>query len=330
VVFIATNNPAVELKAAWRPLTAAEAASGRFHTATIRYYETNNLKLPCYREDVWGLVGLHIIAQTAHSPWVLWATFEQADNILTAGGQPTEDANGEVIVPQDVSPTSPALASDPSQLNPKVAIQGGQPYCSAPGSRLFFQENPGLSALPANGRICVNTRWHPISDSIIAVNQLAHTTLQNYLNTVSNGGAATSPWLNYKLVNVQAIPVNQDSVGYDPASYYTANSVIETDYSLGMFSGDLTNQGAPSNVQPGPGGQGTQPYYNTTLLPFQGVGAVPPQVNMGGCAGCHGFSAQTGRNFSFALGNNVLAPESSHPFSFKAYKGLKGYLLQHN
>ena len=32
-------NGTIELKAAWRQLTAAELASGRFHTATVRFYQ---------------------------------------------------------------------------------------------------------------------------------------------------------------------------------------------------------------------------------------------------------------------------------------------------
>ncbi|HEV7371050.1 hypothetical protein [Arenibaculum sp.] len=316
VEFPTNPAPSFEFKSSWRPLTAQEASSGRFHTDTVRYYEEDAQGKPCYREDVWGLVGLHVISFTQAAPWVVWSTFEQADNILTADGQPTEDPTGKLLGPAPASPTSPALTSDPSQVDPKVVIAGDQGYCTQPGSRLFFRENPFYGTMPSDGNICVDGRWHAISDDIVAINATAHAAISSYL---ASNGMTSSPWLYYKLVNVQPAPIDKSSVtDANRASYYTANSTIETDYSLGMFSGNLVN-GAPSDVVAGPNGT-TVPYYNNQLLPFQNrrLGSLAEPLNMGGCAGCHGFAATIGQNFSFALGNNVEKPEAPDAFVHKS------------
>ncbi len=307
----------IEVKSAWRPLSASEAASGRFFTSTVRYFETDTAGTPCYREAVWGLVGMHLITFTPSAPWVIWSTFEQADNILSSNGKPVEDANGAVIPnPKQVvvAPTSPALSSDPQQVAPTVKASGS--YCTAPGARLYFRENPTFGTLPSAGNVCVNKRWHPIPSGIVAVNAAAHAAISAYL--AKSGKSATSPWLYYKLVNAQATPVDvtqMDNPRFStPQSYYMANSVIETDYSLGVFTGDLVN-GAPSNVAQT--GTTIGPYYNNRLLPFQTskLSFLQQPLRMGGCAGCHGFAASIGQGSSFALGDNVAAPEPTNAFA---------------
>ncbi len=86
--------------------------------------------------------------------------------------------------------------------------------------------------------------------------------------------------------------------------------MIESDYTLGNFDGNLANGGAPTEQN----ADGSA-YYNTTFDPFQGANLVPPPKNMGGCSGCHGFAAQSGTDFSFALLNNsVLSPDQPNPF----------------
>lgn len=304
---------AIELKAAWRPLTAAENASGRFHTATVRYYESNTAGVPCYRENVWGLIGLHIIAKTPTAPWFIWATFEQADNILDQNGKPVEDVDGNVVSSQS-SPTTPALKLIPASAgkDPAVVLSDPQaPYCANPGGRLFFRESPGEPNLPSGGNICVNQRWHDISPYVVSINQLAHQTIKDY---VSQHGINNSPWFYYKLVNVQPVPFDKSEINSgsnDPAIYYTANAVIETDYTLGNYSGQIAPSGAPTDFAP----DGTTPFENIVFLPFQGSGAFPKPLNMGGCTGCHASSALRGTDFSFSLvQSTVRAPEPAQAF----------------
>lgn len=309
----------VEVKMSWRPLTEKEAASGRFFQAPVRYFEVED-DVPCWREDRWGLVGMHLISFTAAAPWGIWSTFEQADNILTADGKPTEDVNGNIInTGSGPTPTSPELTSNPNVLKPTVTKTGD--YCATPGARLFFRENPKYGTMPSDGAICVNSRWHAIPKGIAAINDSAHSAIRDNL---AKTGKTTSPWLYYKLINVQATPVDFDSKDNarfsSTASYYLANATIETDYSLGMFTGDLKH-GVPRNITDTSG-----VYYNTQLLPFQAanLGFLEKPIRMGGCAGCHAFAATIGQDFSFALGDNVKAPESPTPFkktsTFRNYK----------
>lgn len=300
----------IETKSAWRPLTAKEAASGRFFKTTVRYYEQNAQNESCYREAVWGLVGMHMISFATSAPWVIWSSFEQADNILTKDGKPTEDADGRPILQSNDGPTTPALSSDPSQLHPTVQKTGG--YCTDPGARLFFRENPNYKTMPADGDICVNARWHVISAPIVAANVQAHQAIRDYLKAHNE---KSSPWLYYKLVAEQGVPVDYDARNggnfSTTQSYYSANATIETDYSLGNFTGDL-KKGVPSDVVPGI--PKPLPYYNTRLLPFQSNRLDFSKLRMGGCSGCHGFAASVGQDFSFALGNNVTHPEATDAF----------------
>jgi hypothetical protein len=294
----------IEVKSAWRPLSPREAASGRFLTSTVRYYEQPDGTTSCYREATWGLVGMHVISFALSAPWVIWTTFEQADNILDPTGQPTEDVDGNRNVKVG-SPTTPVLSSDPDVPDPTVIASG--PYCTTPGPQLYFRENPKYGTVPSGGNICVNTRWSMPEKIFIDANVEAHTVISAYL--ASHGGGP-SPLAYYKLVGAQGVPVDYDARNAGTfsttTSYFSANAVIETDYSLGNFTGHMV-KGVPSNVS-----ADGSPYYNTQLLPFQTARLGFSKLRMGGCAGCHDAAAGFGNDFSFALGNNVTQPEPTN------------------
>ena len=298
------NLAGIEIKSAWRPLSDTESKSGRFVTQTVRYYEQPG-GTSCYREATWGLVGMHVISFPLAAPWVMWTSFEQADNILTADGKPTEDENGNVLI-KAATPTSPMLSSNPNVENPTVTASG--PACAAPGKQLYFVENPNYKSMPA-GNICVNNRWTPAEPIFVKANVEAHKAIETYL--AAHGGGK-SPLQYYKLVAAQGVPVDYENRGggmfSTAVSYYSANATIETDYSLGNFTGILTKTGVPTNLQNG------QKWYNTQLLPFQEARLTFGKMRMGGCAGCHDNTSQFGKDFSFALGNNVLQPEATNAF----------------
>jgi hypothetical protein len=142
--FVSFLNGTIELKAAWRQLTAAELASGRFHVATVRFYRAldNNPQNPCYQDAEWGLVALHIIHKTPTAPYFIYATFGQADNLQTEGGNPVEDENGNIIANQTATPLDPMITSQnavsaapptPSSvqtLSPATANSAPQPIFS--------------------------------------------------------------------------------------------------------------------------------------------------------------------------------------------------------
>ncbi len=293
----------IEVKSAWRPLAPGENPR-HFHTALVRYYEAGPTPGSfCYRQAVWGLVGMHIIHKTESAPWFVWATFEQADNVRSAAGRPVEDAEGNLRV------TTPELLYKDAASGPSLSILGRY-YCTAPGLRLYFRESASFSGLPSGGDICVDQRFSPIPSVVIAVNQEAHGAIDDY---AAKHHVAESPWRYYKLVDVQPQPFDKSQVdpasgaNASPGSFYTANAMIETDFSLGHFSGQIAANGVPTDY--GPNGQ--PDFKNTVLLPFQGGGARIPPVNMGGCSGCHaGNAAAGGTDFSFILGASVTAPET--------------------
>ncbi len=81
----------IAVKAAWRPLNAADSPAVR-----ARYYVVENANIVdvaktlaaghvvCSKSDV-ALVGLHIVIRTKDRPQGLWGTFEHVDNVPPAG-----------------------------------------------------------------------------------------------------------------------------------------------------------------------------------------------------------------------------------------------------
>jgi hypothetical protein len=292
----------VEIKSAWRPLTGDDDQT-HFHVATVRFYENKGeANAACYFEEQWGLVALHIIQKTPSAPSFIYATFEQADNIKTAGGASVEDANGTVINPPPAGtpPTTPGLTYTDSPTAPTVTKTG--PFCS-PVKQLYFKDNARDSGLTGGGPICVNQRYQPIPAEVIAVNQIAHQAIEAYdaSNQVQN-----SPWPYYKLVEVQAQPfdvaeISSTNPNRSASVFYQANSVVETNYTLQQFKGRIASSGAPTSIP----AANVPPPNVITLSPSYAPPVQSPAaagVNMGGCMGCHG-NAQVngGTDFSFIL-----------------------------
>ena len=109
----------IAVKAAWRPLTAADTPAER-----ARYYVVDNANIVdvaktiaaghvvCSKSDV-ALVGLHIVIRTKDRPQGLWSTFEHVDNVPPAGeGEAREpDAKAKPARPIPIStPRSPSSA----------------------------------------------------------------------------------------------------------------------------------------------------------------------------------------------------------------------------
>lgn len=306
----------IMLKAAWRLLTEKDTIS-QFHTAKVRYYETKNGD-PCYyEEETWGLVALHIIQKTPTSPYFTFATFEQKDNILTADGKPVEDAVGNVINPFTDRTTPLVSHTDSANGGTTTTISGH--YCDADDSRLNYQNT--AAGLPSDGKICVNGRYHDIPQTIINVNKDAHDKINAY-NTAN--GITNSPWTNYKLVNIQYQPFNSDEISNADnrleSTYYQANIVVETNYTLQKFSGQQiatgNEAGQTSNFA------GGQPFYNVHIP----NGEKYTKINMGGCMGCHGNAQFAGNDFSFMLrGGPVIEPDVPELDSENILKLAKKY-----
>jgi hypothetical protein len=253
--FVSFPSGTIEVKSAWRRLGANDNPS-RFATATVRYYQPQdpsqvyggqqgNSELPCWSEATFGLLALHIIHKTPTAPYFVYATFSQADNLLDAQGNPVEDDDGAILPGQGgTKPLDPDIGSkNATSANPEVpkSIQRLQPeraYC-VPQERLYYQ-NSQYTPTP-QGTVCVNRRKNSIPGQIINVNQAAHQAMRDYFGALTPR-VDDSPWLHYKLVNVQFAPINKPRPGHnynkaDAATYYQANEVVETDYNLQEFSG---------------------------------------------------------------------------------------------
>ena len=304
----------IEIKAAFRELAANEDPK-RFHIAPVRYYEQGS-GTGCYREAPMALIALHIIQKTPSAPSFIYATFEQADNILLpqndSNGKPVsvEDADGNIKknlpTPTPSTPTTPGLSyqDGPNQGNPNPpAVTANGPLCSSPGNQIYYQNIPPPAPLQEPiGNICINYRDHAIPQAIIDANQAAHNAMNNSSNSIPN-----SPWQYYKLVNVQSYPFNQPADDSDPnhglATFFQSNSVVETNYTLQNFSGRLFNGFIVTNIPPSPT---VTPSPLVPIIPpndYVYSGSPPPSTvtsyNMGGCMGCHANAQSFGFDFSF-------------------------------
>lgn len=316
----------VEMKSGWRQLTQAELASGEFHTQTVRYYDTNGSGDTCYRDATWGMVGLHIIQKTADAPHFVYATFEQTDNIQTAAGDPVEDVCGKEIANQSAQPFDPSFTTSGGGGGIEVRLaQSAKPATTAsiqafsplsggacsPQNQIYFQES---SRNTYQGNVCVNRRAHPIPQDVINVNLAAQEAIAAY-NQAND--IASSPWQHYKLVNVQYMPIDKPNpgglyTGADAATYYQANSVIETDFNLQYFSGQFQPYGPPSSITEAEAGNLITD-WNLDGTPFKNVYTGGHAYNMGGCMGCHGNAQVGGTDFSFIFGSRVREPEVPQP-----------------
>ncbi len=307
--YVSLPTGTIEVKAGWRVLTPTELASGRFTTATARYYE--NPQSPCYRQATFGLVALHVIQKTPSAPYFIYATFEQADNILTAAGTPVEDADGNINRPlpgcgpgqTPPCPTTPGVTLEDTAtvsdagVPPQVdLVPANASYCtgstaSPPVNQLYYLNSSEQVALPRAGFICINYRDNLIPQPIIDANRTAHAAIRAYNDA---NGITSSPWLYYKLVNVQYQAIDKDYAGvyrgadpdsgHNPSSYHLANIVVETNRPLQLFSGGLLPTGTNSDYDSQFGGTGTNIHKN---MYYGGA-----QQNMGGCMGCHGSQGQ--------------------------------------
>ncbi|MDB5093737.1 MAG: hypothetical protein JWO85_1838 [Candidatus Eremiobacteraeota bacterium] len=341
----------IEMKAGWRVLTDAEMKSGRFHTATARYYEfvypPGKPRTYCWHQATFGLVALHVIQKTPTAPYFVYATFEQADNIQTPQGKAVENDDGSIAN----APVCPSGQASPCPTTPlEVLVDGSTPlpnstyppnialatpsaaYCTAnlqtrPTNQLYYLEEGAAGAQPTSGFVCVNGRQNPIPQTIVDVNHSVQGSIVAYEK--AHGFATPSPLTHYKLVNVQYVPYdnpqpgpfagNDPTTSNNPASFYLANIVVETNRSLQLFNGGLVNslvqgqyQGrfeSPPTMLPG------NPTHKQTLY-------AGHAYNMGGCMGCHGSQGQNpagqAGNFSVILargGANNQFPEPPAPIA---------------
>jgi hypothetical protein len=98
---------AIEIKLAWKELSAQEIASKRFFATDVNVKrvkskaELEKLKKTEVVETVKaGLVGMHIAMHTQSSPEWIWATFEQVDNVRPHAGDNQAQVNPSFVNPK--------------------------------------------------------------------------------------------------------------------------------------------------------------------------------------------------------------------------------------
>ena len=339
--YVSLPTGTIEVKAAWRPLNSAENSSGRFHTQTVRFYEqgSNGRFSRCYRDATWGLVALHIIQKTPSAPYFVYATFEQADNILTSKGDPIEDADGSEIgasTPSTTTTPQLCLIDPPPPMTPppaggEVTSAMGQviqtdnvatcgpaknpSYCSAPGRQLYLRNEVGSppNSEPSDGFICINKRENSIPDYAVKANAHAHAAIKAYFN---QSGISSAPWLYYKLINVQYFPFDKvvtpgtttpnGSLVASKPPYSAQNPAPSSYYQANIVV--ETNR----SLQLFSGG--LSPFISTDWnldgSEHKNTYYGGHFYNMGGCLGCHGSQGQNPMNlagdFSVILARGVV------------------------
>lgn len=320
----------IEIKAAWRQLAPGEDST-RFYRTRVRYYASSGAGGALRAVDTtMVLVALHIIHKTPSQPHFVYASFEQGDNLLDSIGNPVEEVDGTLRPAYaSVPPTTALVRQTPARAS--VADTGYTPATvqtvwpdssgAVPGKRVYYRNSPGLST--TRGVVALNRRDHAIPAEIIAANRSAQAAISAY---DSARGVTGSPWRYYKLVNVQSRPIDkpagQPYAGADSATYYMANSVLESNVILQEFSGQfqpgfvygadttgftglITDWCGQNAAHPQPLVCAAQPNG-----PFHNVSFAGQRYNMGGCMGCHGNAQVAGSDFSFILGEvNTTAPQ---------------------
>jgi hypothetical protein len=187
----------VAVKAAWRPLTAADPNSARTRSYVERAKIVDVVKTlaaghtVCSERDV-ALVGLHIAIKTASRPQWIWSTFEQVDNVPPTGeGEAREPDAREAGVPYSYfDPSKPDRLWPPFGSSGTLPVDWGNP--------------PKIDPVPMQV-----VRRHPVDPSIMAANR-AYWSLP---------GVRATLWERYMLVAVQW-PTSGDPSGPDNDGAY--------------------------------------------------------------------------------------------------------------
>ncbi|MBX3653673.1 MAG: hypothetical protein KF686_05775 [Ramlibacter sp.] len=181
---------AIEVKAAWKVLTATEAASGRFHTAPGFVPST-----PGAGSTVTvGLVGLHVFAAGGPHSAGMWATFYQIDNAPLAGTTATGTYtfyNPASSTPVNTTGTSPTqvkqvFPDDPQAASINAKAQGiiVQGNASAPWQYYAMVDTQwSPTALTLSSPVPATT---PLSAGTVSTATLTNAVLETFMQTQGN------------------------------------------------------------------------------------------------------------------------------------------------
>jgi hypothetical protein len=200
---------AIEIKAAWRPLTPQEAASNRFFTRKVIFYTGDQNAQSQYQNGVWGLVALHIIHKTTSFPTFVFATWEQVDNYNDQTNQNTENLRFHNIVGTPLPPDIPVARAHPihSQIPPvndavHAAFKAKDPNTVWQYYKLIgVQGNPVTGPPPASAPID-DLSYYYLANIVVETN----VTLQNFFGAVDGTTKTTTPFNNVYLNGAAGSP----------------------------------------------------------------------------------------------------------------------------
>lgn len=193
---------AMEVKSAWKVLSAEEIAGGRFYTTEgIVFNDEQGSPSPGANPVTLGLVGLHILHKTeSQSKW-FWSTFEHVDNTTSSFFDPScTDCPANQ---QTASKPYTELGSDGQPLNQGVQVVRTNPIATtdsaAPPLSAYYQ---GLLAgtVWANYEL-ISTQWATGGAPAGTPAVLANTTLETFIQADSScmgchGSATTAVGTN--------------------------------------------------------------------------------------------------------------------------------------
>jgi hypothetical protein len=185
---------AVEIKAAWRQLTPAEAASGQFFTQNVIFYKGTQYVNQTFNNAVYGLVALHIIHKTKSFPAFVFASWEQIDNYDDTTKQNTEDLafiNTGTPLPNTPCPPSAEFGRcHPihSQIPPVNDAVHAAFTAKDPSTIWQYYKLIGVQATPVSGPPSPTAptddlSYYYLANIVVETNQ----TLQNFYGAAPNG-----------------------------------------------------------------------------------------------------------------------------------------------
>ena len=257
----------IEIKAAWRKLNNSDNVN-RFYTQKVLVYKKVAGEIK-YTNETYGLVGLHIIRKTKNYPTFIFTTFNQVDNINSGIYYNNSIALEKAKKPyyqyyknKTVQHTVGGIVKDTIIQVPDTTYNPNHKHIQLGNIAIKNQEE--VHTIPAD-----------------------LTTFNTAIQKLIGSKGKKSVWQYYELLGVQAVPTDLKNATSDD-SYYLANNVIETDYTLRRFTGA---------------------FADTTgiLLYAQNVNQQGKTVSMGGCMGCHGNAQAGGNDFSFLLGDSIIS-----------------------
>jgi len=173
----------IEIKSAWKILSASEISGKRYFTTQGIVCNTpDGARTPCDDKPVtFGLVGLHIVQQTSPGGTLFWSTFEQVDN-ESVFFNPNSTAT-----PNTDFAKQPYTELDAScqAINAPTQIKRVTPIPASPDLNTYYQQLLGNSVFK-NYQL-ISTQWTTGAGSSAfgTPANVANITLETYVQDIS-------------------------------------------------------------------------------------------------------------------------------------------------